>query len=211
VQSCHKAALEIKGQVMSSKDIIEVVIKDTAFYDHSGGGLTLSGGEPLAQYALTHELVKMARDKKIHTCIETSGHVPTDRLLSVLPYVDLFLYDFKESNTTLHKQFTGVPNDLIIKNLHEICDAGAKVILRCPIIPGYNDRDDHFMAIATAANTHNNIQEINIMPYHPMGASKSTRFDSDYPLPDIDFPTQERVNDWITKIKKNTKINVKKG
>ncbi|MCL2880038.1 MAG: glycyl-radical enzyme activating protein, partial [Treponema sp.] len=176
VSACLQSALEIKGIVMSAQDVIAVALKDVRYYKQSGGGLTLSGGEPLAQFDFSLELLRLAKENSLHTCIETSGYAPAGRLLSLVPYIDLFLYDFKESNDDIHKKVTGVSRNLIMDNLFAIDKAGAKIALRCPIVPDRNDREDHFQAIAALANSLENIIEINLELYHPLGISKCENF-----------------------------------
>jgi pyruvate formate lyase activating enzyme len=189
---------EMKGKEMTAEEVLCTVRKDKKFYEKSGGGLTLSGGEPLAQITFTREILRMAKDEGIHTCMETSGFAPTEDILSLVPYVDLFLFDFKESDDERHKKFTGVSRELILKNLSAINDAGAKIILRCPIIPGYNDRAEHFHAISQALITFPQIIKLNLMPYHAMGASKAKRLGRKYKMPDIKTPTDEQVKEWIS-------------
>ena len=211
VQACPHSALEIKGLNMSVGDIINIALKDKHFYEHSGGGMTISGGEPLAQFDFTRSLLRCAKENGLHTCIETCGFAPTLRLLELIPYVDLFLYDYKVSDDIKHKKFTGVSNSLIIDNLLAIDKAGAITILRCPIIPTYNDCDSHFSAIAKIANNMRHITEINIMPYHPMGKSKAARIGRKYPMVDPGFPTEEQIDDWINKISRQTTVAVING
>lgn len=211
VEVCLQSALEIKGSEMSAQDIIDIALKDARYYKHSGGGLTISGGEPLAQPDFTTELLRLSKENGLHTCLETSGYASTDRLLSVMPYVDLFLYDFKESGEDEHKTFTGISRGLIMDNLFAIDKAGAKIVLRCPVIPAYNDRDEHFAAIAATANALHNIVEVNIMPYHPMGASKAARIGREYPLADIGFPKDGQIDGWLERVCRDTHVTVKKG
>ena len=208
---CPHSAIEIKGIKMSVQDVMDVVLKDVSYYKHSGGGLTLSGGEPLAQFDFTLALLRMAKENGIHTCIETSGFTATDKILALVPYVDLFLYDFKASNDDEHKKLTAVSRKRIIDNLHAINEAGAKIILRCPIIPTYNDTDEHFNAIAMTANTLHNIIEVNIMPYHPMGSSKAVRIGQEYSIADIGFPTDEQIDNWVKAVGHDTNTAVKTG
>jgi len=213
VTACPNSAIEIKGSTMSAQDVMDVVVKDIKYYEHSGGGLTISGGEPLAQFEFTHELLRLAKESGIHTCVETSGHAPMDKMLALLPYVDLFLFDFKESDDDRHKEYVGVSRDLIAKNLMAIDKAGAKIILRCPIIPTCNARDEHFTAIAETANALKNIVEVNIMPYHPMGASKAARIGREYALKlkDLGFPSEEEIDEWVKEVGSGTNIAVKRG
>jgi len=196
---------------MSVQEIITIVMKDIRYYEQSGGGMTISGGEPLAQYDFTLELLKTAKENGLHTCIETSGFSPKEKILNCLPYIDLFLFDYKETDENKHKEVIGASNKSILENLTAIDKAGAKILLRCPIIPGQNDRDDHFRAIAETANKMTNITEINIMPYHPMGASKAKRIGRTVPDHDRKFPTDDQITGWLEKIKENTNKPVIKG
>ena len=211
VNACPASALEIKGTVMSAKDVIDIALKDRLYYEHSGGGLTLSGGEPLAQFEFTHELLRLARESGLHTCIETSGYADTEQYLSILPYVDLFLYDYKESDDTNHVNFTGAPQGLILDNLAAIDKAGGKIILRCPIIPDCNERDEHLSAIAARANSFDNIIEVDIMPYHPMGISKAARIGRKPPALDAGFPSCGQIDGWVKAVSRETDVYVKRG
>lgn len=211
VSGCPSSAFEIKGQEMSAQDVMDVVLKDVRFYEQSGGGMTISGGEPFAQFEFTLELLHLAKENGIHTCLETSGYAPSDRMMAILPYTDLFLFDIKESNDENHKKYTGVSQRLIMDNLQAIDESGAKIILRCPIIPICNARDDHFAAIAALANKLGNIIEVNLMPYHPMGASKAARIGRDYPLEDMSFPAEAQITEWVERVGEQTDVVVRQG
>ena len=211
VNTCPAAALEIKGTVMTAKEVIDIALKDKIYYEYSSGGLTLSGGEPLAQFEFTLELLRLAKESGLHTCIETSGYADTGLCMSILPYVDLFLFDYKESDDSRYIDFTGAPQALILENLTAIDKAGGKIILRCPIIPGCNEREEHFSAIAAMANSLHNIVEINIMPYHPMGISKAARIGRKPPNLDTKFPSDERINSWVNAVSRETEVFVKRG
>jgi len=204
-------ALEICGKEMTVPEIIKEVMKDKAFYDNSGGGVTLSGGDPLLTPDFTLALLKAAKEQGLHTCIETCGHAKWEDVQRLIPYVDIFLWDVKETDSALHKQFTGVPNERILTNLHSLSEAGAHIILRCPIIPGYNDRRDHLEAIGELAQKLNGVLQIEVEPYHPLGASKSADIGKEYPLPDISFQKDETVKEWIDIISKKTSKTVKKA
>ena len=209
VRTCPNSALEIKGEEMAVQDVIDIVLKDVRYYESSGGGMTLSGGEPLAQFEFSRELLRLAKENGIHTCLETSGYASTDKLMSVIPYVDLFLYDFKISDDDEHLKFTGVPRSPIMENLQTLDKAGAKIILRCPVIPGHNDNDGHFTAISETANALKNIVEVNIMKYNPMGASKAKRIGQNGL--ELGFPEEKQVEDWLEAIARNTKVTVRLG
>ena len=131
---CPADARKICGKEYTIDEVLKEIVKDKPFYENSGGGVTLSGGEPLAQYDFSLELLKKAKENGIHTAIETCGYAEKSKILEIAKYVDLFLFDCKETNPELHKKYTGVDNKIILDNLKALSDAGSKIILRCPII-----------------------------------------------------------------------------
>lgn len=210
VEACV-GALEMCGKEMTPGEIVKEVMKDKPFYENSGGGMTVSGGDPMFAPDFTLALFKEAKAQGLHTCIETSGFARWEKLEALIPYVDLFLWDVKETDSVRHREYTGVSNELILENLHKLDVAGAKTILRCPVIPGYNDRQEHFAAIADLANCLQNVQEINIEPYHPLGQSKSEAIGEEYALTGCNFPKEEIVKEWMAAIQKGTKVAVRKA
>lgn len=207
---CYAKAIEVIGSEMTVEQVLEEVMKDLPFYQTSGGGMTVSGGEPMFQMDFTAELLHAAKGKGLHTCVETSGASSIGNYRRILSDVDLFLYDIKETDPAKHKEFTGSSNSVILANLREIDSLGAKTILRCAIIPGLNDRPDHFAGVAAIASKLSNALEINVMPYHPLGKSKSQRLGKEYSLGN-DFPADEVVDGWINAIKAGTSLEVKRG
>ena len=129
---CLTGALETVGYDRTADEVIAEVLKDKDFYDNSGGGMTLSGGEPLLQFDFTYELLKKAKENKLHTCIETCGFTEFYRLQKIAPLVDIFLYDYKETDAYRHKEFTGASNETIIKNLKLLDGIGAQIIYAVP-------------------------------------------------------------------------------
>jgi len=204
-------ALEIAGKEMTVDEIMTKVMKDNAFYANSGGGMTVSGGEPLMQPVFTLELLKGAKEKGLHTCIETCGYAAWEDIRALIPYVDIFLWDVKESDSALHKQYTGVENRLILDNLRKLNGEGAAIVLRCPIIPGYNDRDEHLRAIAALAEELENVIRVDVEPYHPLGKSKSESLGETYLLENLTFPDDTTVSRWIDTIASGTKKPVQKA
>lgn len=209
--NCLMGALEVVSKQMAVSEVIESVLRDKAFYDNSGGGITVSGGEPMLQFEFTYELLKLAKQNGLHTCIETCGYAGADNFKKIAPYVDIFLYDYKETDDKKHMEYTGVSNKVILENLRMLDDIGSKIILRCPIIPTLNDRQEHFEGIAKTADSLKNIIEINIEPYHPLGMGKAQRLDKEYKLDELTFPSEETVKEWIDKISAKTDIPVKKA
>lgn len=190
-------ALEIVGREASVEEILAEVEKDRRFYENSGGGLTVSGGEPLMQPAFTLALLREAKARGLHTCLETCGFAPWEKIEALIPYVDLFLWDVKETDDALHREFTGVSCEPILQNLRRLSDAGGKIVLRCPLIPGYNDRPQHLTAIGALAEELDGVLRVDIEPYHPLGKSKSESLGKTYAPGDLSFPEKETVQGWI--------------
>ncbi|MFH1730778.1 MAG: glycyl-radical enzyme activating protein [Planctomycetota bacterium] len=178
-KECYAGALELVGREVTAGEALDEVLRDRPFYETSGGGMTLSGGEPTMQIEFAEAILKAAKDEGLHCCVETCGLCPYDSLERIRPAVDLFLYDYKETNDELHREFTGVSNKLIIENLRRLHDSGAVIVLRCPIISGTNDRDEHFEGIAALARELPNLDGIELMPYNPLGESKVERMGFD--------------------------------
>lgn len=171
-KACPAGAIEALGRSVSVSEVMDEVGRDRTFYKNSGGGLTVSGGEPLMQSEFLLELLKSAKEMGIHTCVETCGFATAQTVESIVPYTDLFLYDIKETDPLQHKALTGAPLDVIISNLKLIDGLGAKTVLRCPLIPEKNFRAEHLDGIAELAAELKNVTEINVMAYHTLGSSK---------------------------------------
>lgn len=208
---CYSGALEVCGQWMTVEQALEAVLADRDFYRGSGGGMTLSGGEPLRQYRFTRELLRAARREGLHTCVETSGCAPRAHFLALVKDVDLFLFDIKETDPARHRAYTGAGNRRILENLRLLDQAGAALVLRCPVIPGLNDRAEHFAAVAELASGLRGVVEIQVLPYHPLGSSKSQRLGREYPLGEILRPSEAQVQAWVSAIQERTAVKVIKG
>ncbi len=208
-RECYAQALEIAGKTMTVDEVMEEVAKDRPFYQTSGGGMTISGGEPTMQLEFAKALLRAARKDGIHTALETCGYASFESYAAILNDVDLFLYDYKETDPVRHKTFTGVENAPILANLAALDERGKLIVLRCPIVPGLNDRPDHFAGIAAAANKLKHIIEIHVLPYHPLGESKSARIGKQYTLAGKPFPKKEIVEGWVRAVRERTSIPVK--
>ena len=182
ISVCPAGALKLYGQPMTVEEIINVVMKDVDYFRRSGGGLTISGGEPMLQFDGLLKLVKRAKEERLHVCIDTCGFAPTEKYMEIMPFADLFLFDYKLTGPGLHRQYTGVDNGLIIKNLDALAREGATIWLRCPIIPGINDNDDHYRAIAALSQRYSTIQAVNLMTYHDMAKGKVAQLGEVYAL-----------------------------
>lgn len=176
VDACCANALERCGEQKTVDEVIRTVCKDEVFYRESGGGMTLSGGEPLLQFDFSLALLRAAKEHGLHTAIETCGYTQQD-IAALHPYTDLWLYDIKVFPEEEHIQYTGVSNQRIFENLQRLNDLGANIILRCPIIPDVNLHTAHFEALAALATKLDRVFEIHLEPYHPLGMSKAKQLD----------------------------------
>jgi pyruvate formate lyase activating enzyme len=201
-EHCDARALEAVGRTLTVEEVMGEVRQDRAFYVASGGGLCVSGGEPLAQIDFTLELLNSAGREGIHRCLETSGFASWARFLSLIPVVDLFLFDFKDTDPSRHIEFTGQSNELILSNLRALHDGGALIQLQCPIIPEFNDREEHIDAIAALALSLPRLTGVQLLPYHPLGKSKIERFglNAAANLPNEPLP-QARLQTWIRRLR----------
>lgn len=172
IEVCPKDALKLVGYRESSANILKRVLKDRAYFDKSGGGITLSGGEPMMQANFATHLLKEAKKAGLHTCLETSGFASQADFERILPHVDLFLFDYKATGSAKHLALTQQKNEQILNNLHFLNDKRAQIVLRCPIIPHINDTSEHFKAIDQLAAELENVIEVEQLPYHHFGAHK---------------------------------------
>jgi pyruvate formate lyase activating enzyme len=180
---CPTGALKMIGRTASVEEIMNEVLRDRIFYEESGGGLTVSGGEPLQQSDFALQLLKAAKENGIHTCLETCGFGDTQALLDLAALTDIILFDWKESNPALHKQWTGVSNTRIKKNLAALNQQKTQIILRCPLVPGLNLRQDHLEGIAKTAASLPHCRAIHLMTFHNYGLSKYTALGK--PMPEL--------------------------
>ena len=195
-EHCPNGALELSGRRRSTREVFEEVERDIVFYRTSGGGVTISGGEPLMHPAFTAELLSLCKDAGIHTAMETSGFASKNAMEQVFPYCDLILFDIKETDAQKHKACTGASLEPILQNLRYIDSMGIPILLRAPIIPGWNDREEHLLALKDMKNALKNCVGLQIMPYHSMGAYKYQKLQRPYLCSSILEPDTETVAMW---------------
>lgn len=198
---CVFGALKIIGRYMEVESIIEEVLKDKAYYENSGGGLTISGGEPMAQFDFTLGLLKVSQSFGINTCIETCGVASKRNFEKVIPFTDTFLFDYKATDSYSHQSFTGLDNKRILSNLDFLYRNGAKIIVRCPLVWGINDSEEHLRAISSLAEKYPKLTGIEIMPYHNLGNNKSHNIGESPLLMNVDTTDEETKHKWIETIK----------
>lgn len=171
------ATSESIGWWIGMTDLLEEVLRDQPFMTESGGGVTLSGGEPLAQATFVAGFLKQLKSNGLHTAIDTSGHAPALELQKVIPYTDLFLYDLKGFQPEKHERNTGESNRLILENLRELLRQQKKVYIRYPLIPGYTDAEEDINGILKLMNESGGLLDtIHLLPLHNLGQSKMQRY-----------------------------------
>ena len=206
-QSCFTDALERCGRVASVQEVLDVVARDRDFY-RDGGGMTLSGGEPMLQPEFALALVRGAKDRGLHVCMETCGECAAEALRAVAEYVDLFLYDVKVLDEDLHRRYTGVSNRRILENLAMLDRMGKATVLRCPILPGINLDDAHFEAVAALAERMEHVQEIQFEPYHPLGVQKSMRLGREAAYAEREFLSRAEVEKFAARAQGRTLVKM---
>lgn len=166
-----------KTKSLSVFQVMKEVEKDRIFYDQSGGGVTFSGGEPMAQPDFLTALLEACRQRKIHTAVDTCGYAPAEDFERVVRLADLFLYDLKLMDNAEHLKYTGVSNEPVLQNLKLLIEKGALVQLRIPLIPGITDTDDNLEAVLTFLAQTPSLRHISLLPYNRFGEDKRRRFD----------------------------------
>lgn len=172
VDICPTAALQWSAVELSVDDVMKEVSKDQSFYEHSGGGLTLSGGEPLSQIDFCLELAGRAKQAGWHVALDTSGHVPWPDLQKAISNVDLFLFDLKFIDDDLHEKYTGASNTLILENFRQLSATQRDIIVRTPMVPGITDGQDNLSAIASFVNNCRRGIRIEHIPFNALAAQK---------------------------------------
>jgi pyruvate formate lyase activating enzyme len=193
VRACPAEAREIAGREVTAAQVLEEIARDVIFYDQSGGGVTFSGGEPLSQPDLLHALLQGCKEREIHTAVDTSGFAPSEAFSRIGESVDLFLYDLKLMDDEKHRRYTGVSNELILKNLQELSLWGRTIIVRVAVVPGINDDEDNLSRLGEFVASLAYPPQVDILPYHKIGLEKYKRLKRAYSLPETQPPSDERI------------------
>jgi pyruvate formate lyase activating enzyme len=194
VDACPGAARQLAGRWMSVSAVVDKIEKDVVFYDESGGGVTFSGGEPLAQSRFLDALLEACVARRIHTVVDTCGLAPKDLVIHLSEKVDLFLYDFKLFDPVKHKEYVGVPNDSILENLEALAQRKKPVTIRFPVIPGINDRVEDIRQMA-AFLSRLGLLDIDLLPYHRIGVEKYRRLQLPYQLEGLEPPPASHLRE----------------
>ena len=198
IAACPSTALYDPRKPMTVDEVLKKVLQDRKFYVKSGGGVTISGGEPMSQFPFTLELCKRLKAENIHVALDTTGYAPTERFLEILPYVDLFLYDLKHMDSHHHKMLTGVPNELIHQNARELVKNGARFQVRYPMVPKLNAGKENVKATAEfCVEIQQGIDVVQLLPYHKLGKMKYDRLGRPYRLTNVEAPSDEFMQESL--------------
>ena len=206
---CLGNARELVGKDITVKNLMKEIIKDEVFYEESNGGVTFSGGEPLMHADYLYNILKICKDKGIHTTVDTSGYASWKQFEKIVDNVDLFLFDIKHMNNEKHIKYTGVENVIILENLKKLSQRGSNIYIRMPLIAGINDDDENIDA-AVDFLSNLNLIHVDLLPYHKMGMDKYRRLNIEYKLSGLEKPSDEVMNKISEKFK-SAGIKIKIG
>jgi len=195
---------------MTIQDLLDEVDRDSTFYEGSGGGVTLSGGEPLAQYDFLCTLLDALKSRGLNTALDTSGCVPFEELESAGKNLNLFLYDIKIMDPEKHRNHTGVSNDIILDNLRRLDELSKPIVIRLPVVPGVNDDDRNIAETVAYLRTLKNVIRVSVLPYHKGGVEKRKWLSGDQPRPPFRTPSGDAVR-GICEALSETRFPVKTG
>lgn len=191
-ERCYIEAKSVCGRRMTVGEVYDAVMRDQVFYRDSGGGVTLSGGEPLLHTGFCTELLGRLREAGVHTAVETCGFASPGAILRMAKQTDLFLYDCKAFSDDIHRQWTGQSNETIKQNLEQLLALGKSVIVRIPLIPGVNDGDEFDRMMRYLAQL-KGVRKVHLMPFHQIGSSKYVLSDTPYAMGDVPECSIERA------------------
>ena len=194
-KKCYAGALVLSGKGRGVEDVMKSVRADAAFYRNSGGGMTVSGGEPLLQPEFTLALLTAAKAEGIHTALDTAGHVEFALFERVIPQVDLLLFDCKCMDSAVHKRVTGAGNERILENLRRLGQGSTPVWVRVPVIPGVNDTEGNMLALRDFLADLPAVKRVELLAYHNLGAGKHGNLGGEYAHKEIKAPPKERLEE----------------
>jgi pyruvate formate lyase activating enzyme len=192
---CFPASLYLCGTDYTVEELVDRVVKDKPFYDKSGGGVTISGGEALSQHEFTAETLRELKNRGVHTALDTTGYARQEYVDEVLPYTDLFLYDLKHMDSEIHRKMVRVPNELILANAEHIARKGGKFQIRIPVIPLFNDSGENIRQTAEfCRDLGEAVLVVQLLPYHNLGVVKYQRIDDTKKVMEAVPPSEEKIS-----------------
>lgn len=192
VDACLPAALVLKGRSVTVNDVLDEVLRDKGYYLKSGGGITLSGGDPLAQPKFTKNLLTELKKRNLNTAIETCGHASWEIFKDILDLTDFVMYDFKIYNSALHEAYCGIDNALILQNLRRVVDQGKALLVRIPLIPQISDTDNNLQQIGEFL-MQLSIKHVELIPYHAFPKDKCKALGIEYQLSHVATQSSEKL------------------
>jgi pyruvate formate lyase activating enzyme len=192
-KTCYAEAIVLVGKDMTAGEVVAEVMQDREFYKNSGGGVTVSGGEPLFQVEFTHEILRLCRERGLHTAVESNMAWPWKRVTPILPLTDLVIVDIKLMNGEAHREWTGLPNDTVLANAERLSRQKVDLIVRTPVIPGVNDTPEEIDRIAAFIAPFENLLYYELLPFHPMGTGKYRSLGMEWKMGDLKRPANEQV------------------
>ena len=200
---CYSKALTVVGREITAGEVISEVMRDRMFYETSGGGITLSGGEPMLQRDFTSALLTLAKDEGLHTVMETNAAYDFNLLDGIKENVDLFYVDYKATGGEDYLKYTGTDGAAVMENIQKLHDGGHRVLLRCPIVPSVNDTEEHFRKIAELTAVYPELIGAELLPYHRLGTQKTARFglEGEIYSEEYEAPSKETERDWIDAVR----------
>jgi pyruvate formate lyase activating enzyme len=186
---------EVAGKYYTVGDVIKVLGRERVFMNHSGGGVTFSGGEPMLQTGFLREALEVCKESGYHTTVDTSGYSGVENFKSILPFTDLFLFDIKHLDDSRHIEATGVSNAIILENYLFLLKNAVAVSVRIPVIPGFNDDQDHMDRLRQfiISSRTDSLKSIHLLPFHRIGASKYKRLNLPYRMEGVEAPSREQM------------------
>ena len=206
----EKGKRKTVGRDVTVSEIMPEILSDKPYYRRSGGGVTLSGGEVLCQADFARELLAACKEEGLHTAIESASSVDFSEIEKILPYLDLYLMDIKHMDSQKHKEYTAHGNERILENARRIAQSGVELIIRTPVIPGFNDTPEEIRAISHFAKTLPGVREHHLLPYHRLGMDKYDGLGRKYSLSEIEPPTKEKM-EYLLSIAETSGLKCKIG
>jgi pyruvate formate lyase activating enzyme len=204
---CYAEALHIKGEYMTPRAVLDEALKDKLFYKRTGGGVTFSGGEPVVQVDFLEETLRLCKENGLNTAIETCGYAPWENYERIAPFVDVFLFDIKSTDSAKHREYTGVPCERIMENCAKLTKIARRLIVRVPVIPEFNcDRESLTNIVRFAESI--GVKEVNFLPYHRMAASKYEFLGRAYWNPGMDRLEDSLVEECVSGIETPIRIEL---
>jgi pyruvate formate lyase activating enzyme len=194
---CPSGAIKAVGRYMNVAEVLDSVVRDASYYRRTGGGMTLSGGEPLVQWQFALKLLQEAKRRGLHTALDTTGYTDWEILDEILNFTDLVLYDVKHPNSARHREATGVPNERILDNLRKtVAKPGLKVWVRHPVIPQFSDSEEELEELCKLILTLKpSVEKISLLPYHKFGELKYAAMGKVYPWKGIPTISDEQIGE----------------